>query len=177
MTKAQTHQVIVNVNDCWETPPDILEKIMTKYDVHPTLDVCATIQNTKFPKYHTIHEDALTVQWTEDFFMNPPYSEITPWMKKAYEEHKKHNVTALILVFAKTDVNWWHKYVENKAEVHFQRGRIRFLLDGVKPRYCKHCKIRIVKEITHCTVCNKKVGKSSPTYASAWVIFRKKVSF
>ena len=34
-------------------------------------------------------------------------------------------------------------------------------------------KIRIVKEITHCTVCNKKVGKSSPTYDSAWVIFRK----
>lgn len=43
------------------------------------------------------------------------------------------------------------------------------------PRYCKHCKIRIVKEITHCTVCNKKVGKSSPTYDSAWVIFRKVV--
>lgn len=67
MTKAQTHQIHISTQDNWETPPDILEKIMTKYDIHPTLDVCATIQNTKFPKYYTIHEDALTVQWTEGF--------------------------------------------------------------------------------------------------------------
>ena len=95
-------------------------------------------------------------------------------MQKAYEQHKKYNVNALILVFAKTGVKWWHKYVEDKAEVHFLEGRIRFLLNGIEPRYCTKCKIRFAKEISHCEKCYRKIGKSSPTYASAWVIFRKK---
>jgi len=57
---------------------------------------------------------------------------------------------------------------------HFQKGRIRFLLNGVEPRYCTKCKIRFVKEITHCENCGKKIGKSSHTYDSVWIIFRRK---
>jgi len=174
MTKAQTHQVIVNENDLWETPPDVLEEAMIKYDVNPILDVCATQQNTKFNRYFSSEVNALTQEWKEDFFMNPPYSEINEWMKKAYESHLKYNVNGLILVFAKTSVKWWHEYVEGKAETHFQKGRIRFLLNGIEPRYCTKCKIRFAKEISHCENCHKKIGKSSPTYDSVWVIFRKK---
>lgn len=174
MTRAQTHQVIVNENDSWETPPDKLEEAMIKYDVNPTLDVCATKQNTKFNRYFPPEVNALDQKWTEDFFMNPPYSEINVWMRKAYEQHLKYNVTGLILVFAKTSVKWWHEYVECKAEVNFQKGRIRFLLNGIEPRYCKECKIRWVEEITHCKKCGGPIGKSSPTYDSAWIIFRRK---
>lgn len=177
MTKAQHHQVIVNEGgnyNLWETPPLILKTIMKKYDIYPTLDVCASIQNTKFEKYFTLQDNSLEKEWDEDFFMNPPYSEITQWMQKAYTQHKKYNVNALILVFAKTGVKWWHEYVEGKAEIHFQRGRIRFLLDGVEPRYCVQCKIRFTKEITHCENCGNTIGKSSPTYDSAWIIFRRK---
>jgi len=173
MTRAQTHQTVVNENDLWETPPLLLEDKMKEYNIHPTLDVCATTQNTKFEKYFTPQQDGLEQEWNEDFFMNPPYSEINQWMQKATEQQKKHNVNALILVFAKTGVNWWHKYVEGKAEIHFQKGRIRFLLNGVEPRYCIRCKIRFTKEISHCENCHKKIGKSSPTYDSVWVIFRK----
>jgi len=54
-------------------------------------DVCATTQNTKFEKYFTPKDDSLHKVWSEDFFMNPPYSEITLWMKKAYESHRKNN--------------------------------------------------------------------------------------
>ncbi len=174
MTKAQTHQTVVNENDLWETPPLLLEDIMKKYNIHPVLDVCATLQNTKFTKYFTPEQNGLSQEWNEDFFMNPPYSEINEWMKKAYKQHRKHNVNALILVFAKTSVKWWHEYVEGKAETHFQKGRIRFLLNGVEPRYCKHCKKRFALDISHCSICEKKIGKSSPTYDSVWVIFRKK---
>jgi len=97
MTRAQTHQTIVNENDLWETPPVILHDKMKEYNIHPTLDVCATLQNTKFEKYFTIQDNALNQEWDKDFFMNPPYSEINEWMQKAYESHRKHNVNALIL--------------------------------------------------------------------------------
>lgn len=56
------------------------------------------------------------------------YSQITQWIKKAYEQHRKYNVDALILVFSKISTKWWHDYVEDKGEIHFQKGRIRFLV-------------------------------------------------
>lgn len=174
MTRAQHHQVIVNINDNWETPPLVLADVMKKYDIHPILDVCATFENNKCDWYIGEELNALEKEWREDFFMNPPYSEINQWMKKAYEQHLKYNVNGLVLVFAKTSTKWWHEYIEGKAEVHFQKGRIRFLLGGVEPRYCTRCKIRFEKEISHCEKCNKKIGKSSPTYDSSWIIFRKK---
>jgi len=69
-------------------------------------------------------------------------------MKKAYESHIKHNVTGLILVYAKTDTRWWHEFVENKAEVHFIKGRVKFYLDG-------------------------QISKNSAPYPSCWIIYRK----
>jgi len=171
--KAQIHQTVVNVNDEWETPPNVLTDVMKKYNIHPLLDVCATEKNKKFSKYFSPINNALNKEWNEDFFMNPPYSKINVWMKKMYEQHKKHNVNALVLVFAKTGVKWWHEYVEGKAEVHFQKGRIRFLLNGIEPRYCKKCKIRCIENINYCKNCNCVINKSSPVYDSAWMIFRK----
>lgn len=173
MTKAQTHQTVVSVNDLWETPPDRLRNFIIKHDVNPKIDVCASIQNKKFPKYFDFNDNALDKEWNEDFFMNPPYSEINIWIKKAYEQHKKHNVNALVLIFAKTGVKWWHEYVEGKAEVHFQRGRIRFLINGIAPKYCRNCKLRFIKNENFCDICNRVIYKSSPTYDSAWLIFRK----
>ncbi len=173
MTKAQTHQIIVNENDLWETPPFQLEQAMIKYDVNPVIDVCATFENKKFVKYFSPTVNALNQEWTEDFFMNPPYSEIDIWMKKAYEQHLKYNVTGLGLVFAKTSVKWWHKWVEDKAETHFQKGRIRFLLNGIEPRYCKDCKKRSTDDNPCCELCGESIPKSSPTYDSVWIIFRK----
>lgn len=173
MNKAYTHQTIVNVNNNWETPSKILLDAIKKYDIHPTLDVCATFENKKCNWYIGKELDSLKKEWNEDFFMNPPYSEITQWMKKAYEQHLKYNVNALILVFAKTSTKWWHEYVEDKAEIHFQKGRIRFLLNDIEPRYCVLCKIRWIKEISVCKICNQKIAKSSPTYDSVWIIFRK----
>lgn len=172
MSKATTHQVNVGVNDAWETPSEILHDTCKKYHICPTLDVCASYENKKFEKHYTLQDNALHQEWDEPFFMNPPYSEINTWMKKAYEQHRKHNVDALILVFSKTGVKWWHKFVEDKAETHFVNGRIRFLLGGVEPRFCKNCKIRSSAASTLCPQCNGNISKSSPTYDSVWIIYR-----
>jgi len=173
LTKAQTHQVIVNINDEWETTPLLLEEVMKKYNIHPTLDVCATTQNHKLDNYFTISDNALNKEWNEDFFMNPPYSEIEAWMKQALLSHIKYNVNGLVLVFSKTSTKWWHEFVEGKAETHFQKGRIRFLLNGIEPRYCKHCKKRSTKDNPYCISCGDRIPKSSPTYDSVWIVYRK----
>ena len=150
MKKTIQHLQIINENDEWGTPTLQLKKAMMDFDILPFLDVCATETNRKFTSFFSKESDGLSQNWNHDFFMNPPYSQIVSWMDKAYEQHKKHNVDALILVYAKTDTRWWHKYVEGIAEVHFIKGRLKF----VKP--------------------DGTISKNSAPYPSCWIIYRKK---
>lgn len=173
MGRAISHQINISTQDGWETPPLILAEAMEKYNIYPTLDVCATDSNFKCDWYITPEMNALEKPWDSDFFMNPPYSQVNQWLKYAYQQHKKYNVNALILVFSKTDTAWWHDWIEKHAEVHFIKGRIRFLLNGIEPRRCKVCKKQFVVEITHCPICNSTLTKQSPPYGNVWVIFRK----
>lgn len=138
----------VNPNDYWETPNIELKKAMVNYDILPFLDVCATDRNAKFSNYFTENDDALNQDWNHNFFMNPPYSQIKTWMKKAFDEHKKNNVDGLILTQSKTDTKWWHEFVEGIAEVHFVKGRVKFLLNGI-------------------------ASKNPAPFCSVWIIYRK----
>lgn len=63
MSKATSHQTIVGVEDNWETPPSLLQEAMKKYNIHPTLDVCATDSNTKFPNFITPEMNSLMRIW------------------------------------------------------------------------------------------------------------------
>ena len=139
---------IVHRNPNWETPQELFDEACRKYKVRPSLDVCATRRNKKCALFFS--KDSLSKQWNRSFYMNPPYGKgiIDKWIKYAYEQHVKHNVTAMALIFAKTETKWWHKYIQDVAEVYFIKGRVHFQLNG------------------------KDVQNSAP-YGSAWVIWRK----
>jgi len=141
-------QSIVQKDD-YETPIPLLQNAMKDFIIYPELDVSASSNNAKFERYYTEQENALIQDWSVDFFMNCPYSQIGTWLQKAYLEHVKHNVNGLILMYAKTDTRYWHKYIEEKAEVHFIQGRIKFLLDNIPT-------------------------KNNSPFPSCWVIYRKK---
>ena len=115
----------LNKKDDWQTPPELYVNICNYFAVSPVLDVCATDQNS-LCKYH-FSENSLERDYEYDFFMNPPYSEVKKWLRKAYLEHVKHNVNGIVLVFAKTDTSAFHDYVFGKAEILFLRGRVHFL--------------------------------------------------
>jgi len=121
----------IKIKDEYGTPKIIMEKIKMKYNVNPKLDVCASKENTKCINFFSNEDDALTQQWQHDFFMNPPYSRVKEFMKYAYGQHLKHNVTGTVLVYSKTDTKWWHEFVEEKAEVHFIPRRIHFEVSGI----------------------------------------------
>jgi len=60
-------------------------------------------------------------------FCNPPYGkEIEKWVKKSYEESQKERTTIVMLIPARTDTAWFHKYIYNKAEIRFLKGRLKF---------------------------------------------------
>ncbi len=141
------HLSIIKVQDEYETPQNLYDKACLDYKINPFVDVCATKENSKCDDYFTKENDSLTKDWDIPFFMNPPYSRVADFMKKAYYESKKWNVEGLILIYAKTDTKFWHSFIENKAEVHFLKGRIKFLKDGIKT-------------------------KNSAPYPSCWIIYR-----
>ena len=180
MKKAIQHLGIINVNDYWETPKEEYAYAVWNYDVTPTIDVCATEKNRRCEKYFSEKDNALNQEWNEDFFMNPPYSQINKWMKKAYEQHTKYNVNALILVFGKIGVKWFHEFVYDRknnkwlAEFLPIDHRVKFTLNGIVPKNCKICKKSFydVEEIT-CPQCNEKMTETTAPYDSCWIIFRK----
>lgn len=174
-SKSVQHLSQINIRDEYGTPWDVLNEAKQRYKIFPQLDVCTNLANRKCDAYYIISDNALRKPWDMDFFMNPPYSQAEQWMRYAFEQHKIHNVNGLILVYSKTDTDWWHKYVEEKAEVHFIHHRLRFLNEnGNIPRYCKNCKI--TTEFNPCQYCENRTTINSAPYPSCWIIYRKNES-
>jgi len=128
------HLANIKVKDDYETPYDLYYDACQKFKIFPKLDVSATPKNSKCANYYTPEEDGLTKDWNKTFFCNPPYSRVSDFIKKAYYDSKKFQVEGFCLIFAKTDTKFWHSFIENKAEVHFIKGRIKFLRDGFKTK-------------------------------------------
>lgn len=109
--------------DDWSTPDDLFAELNEIF--HFDLDACASVANTKCPRYFTRDDDALKQRWNGTVWMNPPYGrEIGAFMKKAYEESLLGS-TVVSLVPSRTDTSWWHRYAK-RGQVVFLRGRLRF---------------------------------------------------
>ena len=139
--KALEHLQSIKIRDEYGTPKKLFEIACNEHDIHPTIDICASDANHVLDNYITKKDDCFKQIITEPFFMNPPYSKVSEFMKFAYDLHVKRNLDALILVYAKTGVGWWHDHVVGKAEIHYVKGRIKFLDENGKiPTWCKTCK-------------------------------------
>ena len=133
-----------------------------KYDIHPTIDMAASDINHVTDTYITKHDDLFTKEITEDAFLNPPYGHvIKKFIHYAYQQHLKHNINILMLIFSKTDTKWWHKYIEGKAQVHNIQGRIQFNDQYGNPKMVWDKK-------------NQKWIRGVAPYPSCWAIYRKK---
>ena len=113
--------------DQWATPQYFFDELNKEFNF--TLDPCADEVNHKTEKYYTINDDGLLKDWGgEVVFCNPPYGRKTTgeWIKKCHDEGKKENTIVVMLIPARTDTIAFHKYVNNKAEIRFIKGRIKF---------------------------------------------------
>lgn len=72
--------------------------------------------------------DALAAPWPTagPIWLNPPYSNVKPWLSRAREAGL--HVPVVCLLPADTSTRWWWDFVACSAyEVRFLRGRLRFL--------------------------------------------------
>lgn len=110
----------------WETPQWLFDQYHAQFAF--TLDVCATADNAKCPRFFTPEVNGLKQDWGKDVcWMNPPYGrEIAKWLTKA-RLARQAGATVVCLLPARTDTAWWHTDVEYAAdEKHFLRGRLQF---------------------------------------------------
>ena len=60
-------------------------------------------------------------------FVNPPYGRgIGRWFEKAYDESLKKDTTVVMLIPARTDTKYWHKYAMRADEIRLIKGRLKF---------------------------------------------------
>lgn len=106
----------------WETPQWLFDELNKEF--HFTVDVASNTHNHKCKRYFIENENGLVQDWSKEIvWCNPPYDrEISNWVKKASES----NTTVVMLLPARTDTKWFHKYIYNKAEVRFLKGRLKF---------------------------------------------------
>lgn len=120
--------------DEYATPPAIVAALEKEFGAF-TLDPCARAESAKAPRFFTKEQDGLIRPWTAArVWLNPPYSNPTPWVKKALHETLIGNAGLVAaLLPAATDTNWFHDYVYGHSEVRLRRGRIKFLQWDGKP--------------------------------------------
>lgn len=123
--------------DIRETPQDFFDILNEEFDFD--IDVCASKKNTKVPDcYITEKVDSFSIDWAvwchynSNYnmrpvypwlaWMNPPYSNIMPWLEKAARE-RDNDVTTVTLLPASVSSKWFHKWIWN-ATSHVTRTNI-----------------------------------------------------
>jgi site-specific DNA-methyltransferase (adenine-specific) len=118
----------------WATPKNFFDLLDHRF--HFTLDPCASDTNHKCNKYYTVKDNGLAISWQgETAFVNPPFSESTKWIEKSWRESTKPKTEVIMIIPARTDTIYWHKYIMPFAyQIWFCKGRVNFELDGQKPK-------------------------------------------
>ncbi len=98
-------------------------------EFHFDLDAAATKENAKCPVYLTKEDNALAVDWLgygKNIFVNPPYGRgIGAWVEKAYSTCQR-GANVVMLLPARVDTKWFHRWIYGYAEVRFICGRLKF---------------------------------------------------
>jgi len=112
--------------DHWATPWPLVRELEEEFGPFE-LDPAANSENAKAPLYFTEAQDGLCQPWAPArCFLNPPYSDVAPWIRKAVDEARA-GALVVALVAVRTDRDWWHDVLMPSAEIRFRRGRQRFI--------------------------------------------------
>ena len=119
--------VFSSKNDIWSTPQTFFDQLNNEFQF--TLDACALPENAKCKLYFTPEIDGLVQDWDgHTVFVNPPYGKkIAEWVEKCYWESRKENTKVILLIPARTDTVYFHRFIYKKAkEIRFIKGRLKF---------------------------------------------------
>ena len=112
-----TPENVKTTTDTWLTPLWLINAL-GDFD----LDPCGIDGHDTAKNKIIWPQDGLKSDWFGKVWLNPPYSDLNPWMDKL-----SNHGCGTALVFARTDTKWMQKHFRLADSVFFLEGRIRFL--------------------------------------------------
>lgn len=117
--------------DLWRTPPTLFAALDAEFCFQ--LDAAASPHNALCRKFITAEQNTLETPWADYLnvpgyvWLNPPYSDIMPFVKKAAAE-SNNQIGTVMLVPADTSVGWFKEAIQTASEVRFiTAGRLAFI--------------------------------------------------
>lgn len=117
--------------DLWRTPPALFACLNAEFCFQ--LDAAAAAHNALCRKFITAEQNTLETPWDDYLsipgyvWLNPPYSDIMPFVKKAAAE-SANQIGTVMLVPADTSVGWFKEAIQTASEVRFiTAGRLAFI--------------------------------------------------
>ena len=102
----------------WLTPLWLIDAL-GPFDFDP----CGFPNHPTAKKINTLPIDGLSIHWEGMVWLNPPYGRnIFKWLVKLH-----NHGNGIALVFARTDTQWFHNIRALATDIHFIKGRIKFL--------------------------------------------------
>jgi len=143
-------------NDLWRTPPEVFDTLNQEFNF--IADMACTHKNALCTLHYTEEEDSLSFDWahrlatdnkfigTHDYvFLNCPYSNPMPWVKKA-KEAQLSGIGVVMLLNNDTSVGWFAEALKTVSEIRhiiadetpegkreYSSGRLDFLDHEGKP--------------------------------------------
>lgn len=111
-----------NTTDVWLTPPSIIESL-GDFDLDPCCPNNLAWKTAS--RFYSLEngEDGLSLPWEGRVWLNPPYSNWVPFMKKL----KEHG-NGIALIFARTETKGFFDHVWDGADsILFLKGRVKFI--------------------------------------------------
>lgn len=118
------------------TPAELFDPLDARFGF--TIDVAASPGNARCRRFYSVSDDGLAQSWAgEVVWCNPPYSQIRPWVAKAWHEAEGARSIVMLLPANRTEQGWWQDLVEpardqtgSPLRVEFLPGRRRFIQPG-----------------------------------------------
>lgn len=121
----------IEQRNLWQTPIPLFVALDAEFCLK--LDAAASDDNALCNRYITEEQNTLETPWADYLsipgyaWLNPPYSDITPFVKKAAAE-STNQIGTVMLVPADTSVGWFREAIETASEVRFiVGGRLAFI--------------------------------------------------
>lgn len=108
-----------------QTPISVFERIQELIRIPIIHDVCAELHTAKCGSFWTAEDDAFSKDWLDPLvgpslmtalWMNPVYSNPSPWCQRAYETAKRGGIVVGLLPDDRS-VGWYQEWIEDKAAI------------------------------------------------------------
>lgn len=140
-------------NDLWRTPPEVFNTLNREFGF--VADMASSHENALCDLHFTEEDDSLSIPWAnhpalksnrlEYVWLNCPYSNPMPWVKKALSA-QRHGLGVVMLLNDDTSVGWFAEALKGVSEIRhivadatpkgkreYSTGRIAFLDGEGKP--------------------------------------------